>query len=132
MKLIISTPHPEKRTRGSAFTIVEVVIASGIFCVCIFSILGIMSQGLRTAASLKNSGPTAGMVVAQLAVGTQLEEGSGTSSFGDSYPDYEYMTNVLQYGSNGFFQVDAAVIHKGHVDSTLTTYLYRPNSKARR
>lgn len=119
----------------AAFTLVEVVIASGIFCMCIFAILGVMSQGLRSANSLRSSGPTAGMVMADYSMTSatnRIEEGSDSGAFGDAYPEYQWLRDVTSWGSNGLFKVDVVVTRKGHIDSTLTSYIYRPNQSPRR
>ena len=119
-----SAAHP-----GRAFTLVEVMIATAIFFMAMFAILGVVSQGLRAARSLKNDAPTAGMVLAEFATTNMLEDGVETGNFGDFYPGYTWVRGVSFYGSNGLYQVDVAVTHAGSIDSQLTTYLYRPDSK---
>jgi len=119
---------PGTQGRSVAFTLIEVVVASGIFFICTFAILGIMSQGLKTAGSLRNTGPTAGMVMADFSLTNKLEEGTASGAFGDTYPDYQWMREVTEAGSNGLYQVDVVVTRNGKINSTLTSYLYRPGS----
>jgi Tfp pilus assembly protein PilV len=114
-----------------AFTLLEVMIASAIFFIALFAILGVMSQSLNAARSLQQSGPTAGMVASEYSLTNKLEEGSETGDFGDFYPDYQWAREVTFYASNGLFQVDYAVSHNGNLDSSLTFLLFRPDSPKR-
>ncbi|MEO7676171.1 MAG: hypothetical protein ABIV39_05335, partial [Verrucomicrobiota bacterium] len=44
------------------------------------------------------------------------------------YPDYDWSAETSLYASNGMFQVDIGVFHKGALDSTMQIFLYRPES----
>jgi type II secretory pathway pseudopilin PulG len=122
-----------KRNRHSqAFTLVEIMVATGIFFMAMFALLGVMSAGVHAAAILRNSGPTAGMIAAQMTVSNTLEEGSLTGVFSDIpiYQDYHWVSNCQMVTTNGLFKMDFVVFNASGVPvSTLSTLLYRPDSK---
>jgi len=122
--------HSKFRIQNSsiAFTLMEVMLASAIFFIAMFSILGVMCQSLSAARSLQQSGPNAGMVAAEFTMTNRLEEGGETGDFGDVYRGYEWAREVSFYASNGLFKVEYAVSHDGKLDSMLTFLLYRPDS----
>ncbi len=111
-----------------AFTLLEVMIAIAIFFTAMFSILALVSQSLRMARSLTRNAPTPGMAIAQLSLTNKLEEGPESGDFGDFYPEYDWSMDTTLYSSNGLFQIDVKVFHKGNVDSSMSTLLYRPDS----
>lgn len=115
--------------RGTlAFTLLEVMIALGIFFMALFAILGVVTQGLRSARSLNQVGPTAGMVAAETAMTNRLYEGVESRDFGDLYPDYSWTREISLFGTNGLFEVNIAVLKGNQVHSTLTLLLFRPES----
>ncbi|MGZ5566847.1 MAG: hypothetical protein ACXWKG_07520, partial [Limisphaerales bacterium] len=58
-----------------AFTLIEVVVAVGVFFMAMFAILGVMSQCIRAVGSLQKDSPTAGMVAAMAMGNEKWEEG---------------------------------------------------------
>jgi hypothetical protein len=124
-----------KRCRR-AFTLIEAMMAIGLFFVAIFAILSVVMQNVRAAHSLNQLKPTPGMIAAELSLTNRLEEGSESGDFGDLYPDYSWSRDVMMFGTNGMFQVDIAVFRedkKGRTypDSTLSVLLFRPESEQR-
>lgn len=117
-----------------AFTLLEVMIAVAIFFMAIFAILALVTQTIKAAHLLTRAGPTAGMVAAQLSLTNKLEEGVMSGSFDDIaaglYPDYDWSAETIFYASNGLFQVDIGVFHKGVLDSSTSVLMYRPESPA--
>lgn len=112
-----------------AFTLIEVMIATGIFFVATFAILALVSQSLKSARMLNQNAPTPGMVAAeQLSLTNQLEEGVDSGDFGDLYPDYTWEMRTIFFASNGLFQVDIDVLHKDQVDSSISVLAYKPES----
>jgi Tfp pilus assembly protein PilV len=114
-----------------AFTLIEVMLAITIFFMAMFAILGVLTSGVRAATLLRNNGPTAGMVIAQLSTTNKLMEGSDSGSFKDVpiYEGYRWVTNIREVATNGLFQVDAVVADKsGNQISILSVLLYRPDS----
>jgi len=117
--------------KAGAFTLVEVVIASGIFFAGMFSILSLLSQGLKAAAKLRKDAPTAGMVAADFVSTTnEIEEGRVEDSFGDYYQGYRWAREVILI-TNGMYEVDVVVTKNGNLDSALTTYLCVPGARRR-
>lgn len=113
-----------------AFTLLEVMIASAIFFMCMFSVLGVMSQGLKAATILKRDAPTVGMVASEyfaMASTNRVEEGSDSGDFGDFYRGYRWNRQCDSI-SNGLYQVTITITHDGNVDSVLSTYLYDAKS----
>jgi hypothetical protein len=110
------------------FTLIEVLIAVAIFFMAMFAILGVLSQSLRAAASLRKNGPTVGMIAAEMSLTNRLETGADSGDFGEFYPGYQWTRETLPYGSNGLFQIDIVVVRDGNIDSSLSFLLYRPES----
>lgn len=121
------------RGRGgsTAFTLMEVMIAVAIFFMAMFSILGVLSSALRGASMLRSNGPTAGMRASELTLTNKLEEGTDSGTFGDIpiYDGYRWTSDTREVTTNGLFRIDFAVYNpKGDVDSTLSIFLYKPDS----
>ncbi len=116
---------------AQAFTLIEVMLAITIFFMAMFAILGVLTSGVRAATLLRNNGPTAGMVIAQLSATNKLEQGSVSGTFRDIpiYKDYRWVSNVHEVATNGLFQVDVVVVDQnGNQSSMLSALLYRPDS----
>src|ERR1700685_2615812 len=81
----------EGRPGRVAFTLIEVMIAVAIFFMAMFTILGVLSAGLHAASILRSSGPTPGMVAAQLALTALTNKFEASSDSGDFHdiPIYE-------------------------------------------
>ncbi|HUD49468.1 MAG TPA: hypothetical protein VMR33_21760 [Candidatus Baltobacteraceae bacterium] len=122
----------ESRTDGpEAFTLIEVMLAITIFFMAMFTILGVLGSGVRAASLLRNNGPSAGMVVAQLSATNKLEEGSEAGTFEDIpiYQGYRWVSNSREVATNGLFQIDVVVVDpNGTQSSMLSVLLYRPDS----
>ena len=124
-----------RRGRGPthAFTLIEVMIAIGIFTVAMISILGVMSRGLSAARSLQIAGPDPGLVAAELTLTNQLEDGrSEKGDFGKLYPDYSYSYDMYEVASNGLFRVDIHIYHRkqgrAEEESLMSMLMYKPES----
>jgi Tfp pilus assembly protein PilV len=118
----------QRRSADVAFTLLEVMIAVGLFFMAAFAILALVSQNLRAARSLQTSHVTAAMLAADLSLTNRLEEGMASGDFGELFPTYSWEREITEVHSNGLFNVDFAVIKDGKIDSTMTIYLFRPNS----
>ena len=110
-----------------AFTLLEVMIAVAIFFMALFTILEVVSQGLNSARRLQRKGPNAGIIASELSLTNRLEEGMESGEF-ELYPEYTWERNVMFHASNGLFKVEFAVFRGSAVDSTMTIFLYRPQS----
>lgn len=133
MKLL-NINRSQCRSAQAAFTLMEVMIAVAIFFMAMFTILSVLSSSLHAASILRNSGPTAGMIAAQLSLTNKLEEGSDSGSFEDIpfYHDmgYRWVSQTREAATNGLFLVDFEIINPyGRPDSTLSVLFYRPDSQ---
>ena len=119
----------------AAFTLMEVMIAVAIFFMAMFTVLGVLSASLHAASILRTSGPTAGMVAAQLAataLTNNFEEGSDSGNFNDIpiYEGYRWVSQTTEAATNGLWRVDIEVINPGgRPDSMLTVLFYSANSQ---
>jgi Tfp pilus assembly protein PilV len=131
--------HPAARTTSlrsrpcqTAFSLLEVMIACGIFFMAVFAILAMVSSVLRNARSLRRTELDAGMVAAQACNTNKLTEGAASGDFGNLYPDYSWETETYEVQTNNLWQVDIVVRRRGiaqPVDS-MSIYLYSPESKS--
>jgi hypothetical protein len=120
----------DSRPARAAFSLLEVMIASGIFFMCIFAILAMVSSLLRNARGLRQIALDAGMVAAQVGNTNKLYEGTESGDFGNLYPGYSWETDTYEAETNGLFQVDIVVRRHGlpkPVDQ-ISILLYRPES----
>ena len=122
----------DSRSAHSAFSLLEVMIASGIFFMCIFAILAMVSSMLHNARGLRRIELDAGMVAAQVCNTNILTEGADSGDFGKLYPGYSWQSDTYETETNGLWQVDIVVRRQGiprPVDQ-LSILLYRPDSKS--
>lgn len=127
----VSRVSKPRRTRSrTAFTLVEVMIALGIFFMAMFAILGLVATSLRSARALQRQPVDAGMVAAEISLTNKLTEGLETGDFGDVHRGYEWSRDIYEVGTNGLFQVDMIVQRRsdGAVESKLSILLFRPES----
>jgi Tfp pilus assembly protein PilV len=113
-----------------AFSLLEVMIACGIFFMAVFAILALVAGTLRNARSLRHVDVDAGMVAAQIYKTNKLYEGFESGDFGNIAPDYSWDTEITQAATNGLFQVDIVVHRRGvqkPVD-TMSIFVYAPES----
>ena len=132
-----ATPGLPRRVSGSrpAFSLIEVMIACGIFFMATFAILALVSTTLRNARALQRGEVDAGMAAAQvyetLKTNKQAEV-SGSGNFGENYPDYSYDFVSEPAETNGLLKVDIVVNRRGlhkPVD-LMTIYVYSPDAKS--
>lgn len=125
---------PLSNCRHRAFTLLEVMIAAGIFFMAVFAILGLVSQSLSNARRLQRPQVDASPVLAQYAATNSLVEGtySGNLSdlLGDAYRDYHWTAHIEEVATNKLFSVECVIQASGSpvVISDLSTLLYRPLS----
>src|SRR5438445_9699359 len=101
-----------------AFTLLEVMIACGIFFIGVFAILALVSSTLRNAQRLRRVEVDAGMVAAQLFKTNRLNQGIESGDFGDLFRDYSWETTTDEAFpfTNGLWQVDIIVRKRGMHD----------------
>ena len=119
----------------AAFTLIEVLIAGGILFMCLFAILGLLSTTLSNARGLQRLpvDPT-GMLAAEASLNQKLGEGSDSGDFGELYPDYRWISETNEVGTNGLFEVDFGVYRRSGgraLQSHMCILFYRPDSPRR-
>jgi hypothetical protein len=121
-----------RRLPATGFSLMEVMIALGIFFLAVFAILGLISNTLRNARALRQPHVDAGMAAALFSVAITNNVGDGLVSgdFSDAFPDYTWTADPQPAATNGLYQVDFIVQHRsGKVVSTISTLLFLPNAK---
>ena len=136
----MKTESKISRRRGRkqrAFSLLEVMIACGIFFMAVFAILGLVSSSLEHARRLRRPMVDAGAVAGALSLTNQLVEGleSGDLSdfLGKEYQGYKWTYAVSEVQSNKLFQVDFIVQSPdagNPVISKMSALFYRPQSPA--
>ena len=118
----------------TAFSLLEVMIAMGIFFVAIFGILELTSQSLGAARRLQRNEVDITTLAAQLSLTNRLEEGFESGDFGDLNPDCLWSRTITEVSSNGLFRVDFSLHEPTRnrkapmTERHLSILLYRPGS----
>ena len=122
-----------------AFTLMEVMIACGIFFMATFAILALVSTTLRNARGLQRGDIDAGMAAAQvyqLLKTNKVSVGSLSGDFDEAHRDYSWEANWdIDYDSgatNGLLKVDIVVNRRGShqpVDM-LTIRVFNPDAQS--
>ncbi len=128
MKRFSEQPEADRRRIQSAFSLLEVMIAIGLFFMVAFTVLGVVSQCLRQAGALQHLRSPVGSLAAQTVLTNQLEEGIESGDFDDIFPDHRWTREVIEAGTNGLYEVNLTVTRAGRSkpDGELTLYLFRP------
>jgi Tfp pilus assembly protein PilV len=124
------------RLRSEAgFSLIEVMIAAGLFFMATFAILLLVSATLRNTRALQRCDVDAGMAacqVSQLLKTNRQIEISGSGDFGEAYPDYSFEFASGEYRSNGLLRVQIVVKRRGSISpiDTATIWVYDPDAKS--
>jgi hypothetical protein len=121
------------RRTHRAFTLLEVMIASGIFFMASFSILALVSQSLRNARSLQRPPVDAGMVAAQYAATNRFFEGTRSGDFdSDALRDYSWTVDTYEVGTNGLLAADVVLDQRGlkNAADKMSIIIFDPNYRA--
>jgi hypothetical protein len=121
------------RRRRTGFSLLEVMIASGIFFMASFAILALVSQSLRGARSLQRPPVDAGMVAAILTATNRYELGTQTGEFeDDALRDYSWARDTYEIGTNGLLGIDIVLEKRGLKQpfDKLSIVVYDPNFRA--
>jgi prepilin-type N-terminal cleavage/methylation domain-containing protein len=128
------------RRRGReqrAFTLLEVMIAIGIFAMAVFAILGLVSSSLENARRLQRPFVDASPVAGYLLQTNILVEGVYEADLGDflgrAYKGYQVTYAVQEVETNKFFQVDFVMQNPDRgraVVSKMTALYFKPQSPA--
>ena len=126
-------PAPARRPRSvTAFTLMEVVIASALFFLAVFTILALVSTTLKNARALRRIEVDAGMVAAQLFKTNRFSEEVTSGEFGHAYPDYSWECASFEAATNGLWQFDIKVMRRGVHDPVdqMTVFIFSPESSS--
>jgi Tfp pilus assembly protein PilV len=115
-----------------AFTLMEVMIACGIFFMSVFVILALVSQSLANARRLQRPMVDAAMIASELSLTNQIVEENQSGDFGDVYPGYTWTADITEVQTNKLFQVDYVVQRSDskEVMQKMSVLFYRPQSPA--
>lgn len=120
-----------------AFSLIEVMVASAILFICVFAILGLVTNSLRNAQVLQQHSVDPGMLAGMSVLTNRLYEGTESGDFEDiapgSFPGYSWTRETYEVSSNGLFRIELSVTHPvGHkvVESRMSILLFRPDSPA--
>jgi prepilin-type N-terminal cleavage/methylation domain-containing protein len=140
MNLEIKTTKSARHSRPgqSAFTLMEVMIAIGVFCIAVLAILDVVASTLHGARLLEKPMVDAGCVAGEVALTNSLieiqdQEGDLSEFLGDQYRGYAYNYAITEVQSNKLFQVDIILQSDAPgkpVISKMHMLLYRPASPA--
>lgn len=120
--------------RSNAFTLLEVMIAVGIFFMATFAILGLISTSLANARRLQKPLIDASVLASDLSLTNKLVEGTESGSLADvlgkDYSGYDWVSHVTEVQTNKLFQVDYVIENAGNrvVVSQISLLLFRPQS----
>jgi Tfp pilus assembly protein PilV len=122
----------DNRTDVRGFSLMEVMIAIGIFFMCIFVILSLVSSSLRNARRLERQMVDAAMLASELSLTNQIVEISQSGDFGKLYPGYTWTADINEIMTNRLFRVDYAVQSSDtrEVVQRMSVLFYRPQSPA--
>jgi hypothetical protein len=117
----------------TAFTLMEVLIASAIFFMSLILILSVVSGSLRTARALQHHTVDASLLAAELFVtnNSTMLNAPDSGDFGDLYPDYNWLSDPEPAGTNGLFEVTFVVSRRNGdrgTESKLTVLRYDPTA----
>ena len=119
-------------TAQQAFSLLEVMIAIGIFFMSTFVILSLISSALQNARRLQRPMVDAAMIASELSITNQLVEIRQSGDFGKLYPGYSWTADINEVQSNKLFQVDYVVRNDANkqVVQTMSVLFFRPKSPA--
>jgi len=131
----LRSPAPHSFSRAG-FSLMEVMLAIGVFFMASFAILGLVANTISNARRLQRAPVDAGVLAAELSVTNKLVEGDSSGSLGDSlgkdYADYTWVRHVEEYQSNKLFEVDFAIQTRRNHDtvSKVSFLMFAPQSDA--
>jgi Tfp pilus assembly protein PilV len=113
-----------------AFSLIEVMIACGIFFMSVFVILALISQSLANARRLQRPIVDAAMIASELSLTNQIVEENQSGDFGDAYPGYTWTADITEVQTNKLFQVDYVVQRSDskEVMQKMSVLFFRPQS----
>ena len=121
-----------------AFSLLEVMIAIGIFFSAVFVILQVTSQQLRIARSIQTLDVDTSSLPSLIVMTNLLEAGRLPQEikavFEESHPGYTCDGMIYEFATNGLYKVDYAIYWErgGRIQEARNSMLmWRPNANAR-
>ena len=111
------------------------MIAVGILFMCLFAVLALTSNSLRSARKIQqrrdlDAGSFVGYFYVQLANTNRIDEGPADIDLGDSYPGYKTALDCEIAGTNGLWDVEYDVAEPTrHAEVHGHFLLYIPNTQ---
>jgi hypothetical protein len=113
-----------------AFSLMEVMIAIGIFFMCIFVILTLVTSSLANARRLQRPMVDAAMLASELSLTNKIVEGTQSGDFGKIYPGYSWKSEINEVETNGLYQADFTVFqdHPNEVVEKISVLYFNATS----
>lgn len=129
-------PHSGHGRSSRAFSLLEVMIAIGIFFMVAFTVLALVSQCLGQARALEQIRTPIGAIASDAMLKAPLEEGLYTGDFADIIPDYRWEAEVYlpSFVTNETLkEIDLSVSRSGQSqsDGRLTILKFQPDPPPR-
>jgi type II secretion system protein I len=116
--------------KAGAFTLLEVLVAMGLFFLAVFAILDATMQGLRAARSLERNVPDAGLVLSQFMQAQRVDVEQDAGDFEEPYEGFRWSWERQEIATNGLYEVVCVI--EGDVEgrpyrSSTTAWMWRPD-----
>ena len=114
---------------SSAFTLIEVMIALGIFFMSVFTILALVSQILRNARGLQRPQIDAGLPAAIYVNTNRFSVGTTSGNFDENaLRDFSYEVTTEEFATNGLLQAFVVLNKRGgrSAPETISILVYDP------
>ena len=122
----------DNRAQRWAFSLMEVMIAIGIFFMCIFVILSLVSSSLQNARRLQRPMVDAAMLATSQSLTNQITEGTESGDFDKPYLGYSWAkdSNPMFTNNSKLYQVDYVVFKSDtkEVVQKMSVLIYMPQS----
>jgi hypothetical protein len=126
------TFHETRNTLHAAFTLIEVMIALGIFFMAVFTILALVSQILRNARGLQRPPIDAGLAAAIYVNTNRFGVGNVSGNLGESLHDFTYEIATDEFATNGLLQADVLLTRRGskQAPDAISILVFDPNQQS--
>jgi Tfp pilus assembly protein PilV len=118
-----------------AFTLLEVMIAIGIFFLGAFTVLSLVSQSLSNAQRLKHPLVDASAILAEMSLTNQFIEGTYSGNLGDflgkDYSEFNWQGEITEVRSNHLYSADFFIYNARNNRDPIahtSTLFFRPQS----
>ena len=120
--------------KRGGFTLLEVMIAVGILFTCLFGVLALTANSLRTARHLQqhrtiDTSTVAGLIYTQLINTNSVNEGPVDVDIEEMYPGCKVNADLTQLATNGLCQVDFDVERSSQLEAKGNFLIYLPTLK---